>query len=57
MRFRKIDYIIFYILCEIIYIINWMGPVAIKEILTIAFAPIFQVLIYGTITNLVFRRR
>jgi hypothetical protein len=34
-----------------------MGPINISALLAVIIFPAFQALIYGTITNLVFRRR
>lgn len=57
MRFRKIDYIAFYILIVLVYFLNIIGPINISAVLAVIIFPMFQALLYGTITNLIFRKR
>jgi hypothetical protein len=56
MKFRKIDYIIFYILVVLFYIMQSMSLTAgiILAIVTVAIIP---ALILGTITNFIFKKR
>jgi hypothetical protein len=56
MKFRKIDYIAFYIVIILVYFINVIGPINISTVLAVIIFPVFQALLYGTITNLVFRK-
>ncbi|TCO76512.1 hypothetical protein [Marinisporobacter balticus] len=47
MRFRKKDYIIFYILTIIIYGMNLMNPVKVRSVFAIAIVAIFPRIIMG----------
>lgn len=57
MKFRKKDYIIFYLLIVTLFIINMMGPVKVDVVLAIVIGASFPALILGTITNFLFRQR
>ena len=57
MRFRKKDYIIFYSIIVIIFIINLMGPVKVSNIFAIIIVAIIPTLILGTITNFLIKKR
>jgi hypothetical protein len=57
LKFRKIDYMVFYVITAIIYIINMMSPVKVGSILAIFIVAVFPALILGTITNFVFKKR
>jgi hypothetical protein len=56
MNFRKIDYIVFYVVTAIIFIINLMSPVKVGSIFAIFIVAVFPALILGTITNFIFKR-
>jgi len=56
MKFRKIDYIVFYVVTAIIFIINLMSPVKVGSIFVIFIVAVFPALILGTITNFIFKR-
>ncbi|MGE5627903.1 MAG: hypothetical protein ACM3X7_07270 [Solirubrobacterales bacterium] len=57
MKFRKIDFIIFYIIVILLYGINLIIPIKTKDILTLFIVAILPALILGTISNLIFRKR
>lgn len=57
MRFRKKDYIIFYVITVMMYAINLIAPVKLGSIFAIVIGAIFPALIFGTITNFLFKKR
>lgn len=57
MKFRKRDYIIFYGINLLMLVMNMIGPLKIRDILILLIIPIFDSLILGTITNLIFKKR
>lgn len=56
MSFRKLDYIIFYILIILFFVVQLITP-TIKGIIAIFLISIIPSLILGTITNLIFKKR
>jgi len=55
-KFRKKDFIIFYILTVIIFAVNLMSPVKIGNIFAIVVGSIFPALILGVLTNFIFKK-
>lgn len=56
MRFRKKDYIIFYVITVIIYGSNLMSPVEVGSIFALVMGATLPALILGTITNFLFKK-
>jgi len=57
MKLRKKDYIIFYVLSLIMFVLNVMKPVEINVIFIIVIFATFPALLLGTITNFLFRKK
>jgi len=57
MRFRKKDYIIFYAIIVVVYLMNLMSPVKLNSILGVFIGPVFPAVILGTITNFIFKKK
>ena len=57
MRFRKKDYIIFYAIIVVVYLINLMSPVKLNSIIGVFIGSVFPALILGTITNFLFKKK
>ena len=56
-KFRKIDYFIFYILTLIMYTSSLMAPVKVQAVLALVVFSILPAVLLGTITNFLFRKR
>lgn len=57
MRFRKKDYIFFYVITVILYVLQLVSPVKVGSIFAIFIGAIFPALTLGTITNFLFMKR
>jgi len=57
MKFRKKDYIIFYVITIVIFAINLMNPIKVGSIFGIIIGAVFPALILGTITNFLFKKK
>ena len=56
MNFRKIDYVVAYVLCALLFIAQ-MFTLDLKVAAVILIVSIIPALILGTITNLIFKKR
>ena len=57
MKFRKKDYIIFYLITVIFYGFNLMFPAKLENVFALFIVAIFPTIILGTITNLMFKKK
>ncbi|WP_290459682.1 hypothetical protein [Romboutsia ilealis] len=55
-RFRKLDYILFYIIISIIYIIQ-LYELSLTAVVGILIVSIIPTLILGTVTNFIFNKK
>ncbi|WP_312258168.1 hypothetical protein [Romboutsia ilealis] len=55
-RFRKLDYILFYIIISIIYIIQ-LYELSLTALVGILIVSIIPTLILGTVTNFIFKKK
>ncbi|WP_286315934.1 hypothetical protein [Romboutsia ilealis] len=55
-RFRKLDYILFYIIISIIYIIQ-LYELSLTALVGILIVSIIPTLILGTVTNFIFNKK
>ncbi len=57
MKFRKKDYVIFYAVLVLVFVLNLMSPLKFQHIISILIGAVLPALILGTISNLLIRRR
>lgn len=57
MKFRKKDYVIFYAVLVLVFVLNVMSPLKFQHIISILIGAVLPALILGTISNLLIRRR
>jgi hypothetical protein len=57
MKFRKKDYIIFYLITVIFYGFNLFAPAKLESVIAIFILAILPTIVLGTITNLMFKKK